>query len=83
MCVSVRSTARTEWAMSHADACHFPADDPSGDVWIEADDRIIDGRLVRTAPRIMMFDREGFTPAEARQLAAALLNAADVVDEAL
>ena len=30
-----------------------------------------------------MFDREGITPAEARQLAAALLNAADVVDEAL
>jgi hypothetical protein len=61
----------------------FPADLVSADVWIQSDDQIIDGRVVRTAPQIMMYEGDGITPAQARQLAAALLNAADVLDEAL
>ncbi|MDC8984354.1 hypothetical protein PR370_18595 [Mycobacterium marinum] len=62
-------------------ARYFPNDD--GDVWIKAEDRIIDGRIRRTDPAIHYTEppSEGVTPAQARQLAAELLNAADVLDE--
>jgi hypothetical protein len=60
----------------------FP-DEPGADVWVEADDRIVDGRVVRSAPRIMMFEpaSDGLDAAAARQLAAELLNAADTLDK--
>jgi hypothetical protein len=61
----------------------FRAADSAADVWIEADDRVIAGRVARTAPRIMYWEppADGMTAAQARQLAAQLLNAADVLAE--
>ncbi|OBA58302.1 hypothetical protein A5647_21550 [Mycobacterium sp. 1100029.7] len=61
--------------------------DVNGDysgVWIRGDDQIIDQRIMRGAPRVMMSEppARGWTAAEARQHAAALLNAADILDEA-
>jgi integrase len=40
-------------------------------VSIECQDRIVDGRVMRSEPRIMVFepDSAGLTPAQARQLA--------------
>ncbi|WP_373234884.1 hypothetical protein [Mycobacterium marinum] len=60
---------------------NFP--DDNGDVWVKAEDRVIDGRIRRTIPAIHYTESpsEGVTPAQARQLAAELLNAADVLDE--
>lgn len=58
----------------------FPAGDVSADVWISCDDRIVEGRVLRTHPRICIHDRE-MTRAQARQLAAELLNAADTLDD--
>lgn len=63
---------------------YFPNyDDGVGaDVWIRAYDRIVDGRLLRTDAEIHYVEpsSRGVTPAQARQLAAELLNAADVLD---
>jgi hypothetical protein len=58
----------------------FPANDRSADVWIQAEDQIVDGRVMRCAPRIGISEREFVTVDEARELAAALVEAADVLD---
>jgi hypothetical protein len=58
---------------------NFP-DERAADVWVAAEDRVVDGRVMRSAPRIAMFERESITAEEARQLAAALIEAADEVD---
>ncbi len=62
---------------------YFPADETAADVWIEAEDTIVDGRVLRTAPRIGYTEpsRNGLDAAGARRLAAELLNAAEVLDE--
>lgn len=51
-------------------------------VWIRGEDQVIEGRMMRGAPRIVMLEpaQDGWSAAEARQCAAALLNAADVLD---
>jgi hypothetical protein len=61
----------------------FAAEDCATDVWIHAEDQVIDGRVMRTAPRIMYWEPpgDGMTAAQARQLAAQLLNAADVLTD--
>jgi hypothetical protein len=52
----------------------------AGDVWIEAEDRIVDGRVMRSAPQIAMVDeRKPMTSVEARRMAQALLEAASVI----
>jgi len=55
-----------------------------GDVWIAADDRIANGRVLRSKPAIHYSEEpgsgEGIDPAGARRLAAELLNAADLLD---
>jgi len=55
--------------------------DVSGGVWIEAYDRIIDGRVMRSAPRILYWEppMDGFTCEQARELAAGLVAAADII----
>jgi hypothetical protein len=55
------------------------------DVWIAAEDRIIDGRVMRTAPMILYWEppAEGVTVAQAREVAAGLIAAADVLTCAL
>jgi hypothetical protein len=61
---------------------NFPdADD--ADVWIVAEDRVVGGRVMRSAPRIHVAEMtaEGVGPVQARRLAAELLNAADLLDE--
>ena len=58
---------------------NVPPGDVSADVWIQAEDRIIDGRVIRTAPRIWMFEQESLTHPDAIRLAGALLEAADVI----
>ncbi|MDC8981255.1 hypothetical protein [Mycobacterium marinum] len=63
---------------------YFPNNDGvTADVWIRAYDRIEAGRVMRSAPEIHYSEPtdRGVTPAEARKLAAELLNAADVLDE--
>ena len=62
----------------------FPPDDPGADVWIQCEDSIIDGRVVRTAPRIHLFEspRDGLTQTQAVELARALMAAADVITSA-
>jgi hypothetical protein len=61
------------WTRNYPDAA-------DADVWIQAEDQIVDGRIMRTEPRITVAERESVTPDEARRLAAALLNAADELD---
>lgn len=53
----------------------------SDDVWVECEDRVVDGRVMRTAPRIQYFEptRDGITCAQAHELAAGLIAAADVL----
>lgn len=53
----------------------------SDDVWIECDDRVVGGRVMRAAPRIHYFDpgTEGIGCVQARALADALIAAADVI----
>ncbi|REL96988.1 hypothetical protein DSI33_04330, partial [Mycobacterium tuberculosis] len=63
---------------------YFPAGDPvAADVWIAADDRVVDGRVLRTQPAIHYTEPPvlGIGPAAARRLAAELLNAADTLDD--
>lgn len=57
----------------------------SDDVWIAAEDRIIEGRVMRSAPRIFYWEPpvEGVTVIRARELAAELIAAADVLTCAL
>jgi len=64
-------------------ARYFPPDEMTADVWIEAEDRTVDGRVLRTGPRIGYTEpsRHGLDAAGARRLAAELLNAADTLDE--
>jgi hypothetical protein len=54
----------------------------AADVWIECEDHIEDGRILRTAPRIGYTEpsRRGLDATAARRLAAELLNAADILD---
>ena len=61
---------------------NFPGDDPGADVSIQCEDRIVDGRVLRTEARIMLFEpsHEGLTPEQVRRLAAELLNAADELE---
>ncbi|WP_375489610.1 hypothetical protein [uncultured Mycobacterium sp.] len=53
----------------------------SDDVWIAAEDRAVDGRVMRTAPAIFYWEppRDGVTPSVARGLARALITAADII----
>ncbi|WP_142361431.1 hypothetical protein [Mycobacterium ostraviense] len=53
------------------------------DVWIAAEDRIVDGRVLRTEATIQYSEPPecGVSPEQARRLAAALVEAADVLDE--
>ena len=53
-----------------------------GDVWVACDDHIVDGRVLRSPPRIQYFEppRDGIDAATARKLAADLLNAADELE---
>ncbi len=62
----------------------FSGRDPvAADVWIAADDRVVDGRVLRTQPAIHYTEPPvlGIGPAAARRLAAELLNAADTLDD--
>lgn len=61
--------------------CMWSRDIGAAGVWIEAEDRIVDGRVMRSAPRIMYFEapRDGATCPEACELAAALVAAADII----
>ncbi|MGV0743850.1 hypothetical protein [Mycolicibacterium sp. XJ870] len=61
---------------------HFPEpqDPASALCWITAEDRIAGGRVIRTAPWISTDEHEVSTGEDARKLAAALLNAADVLE---
>jgi hypothetical protein len=54
-----------------------------GGVWIEAEDKVVDGRVLRSAPRIQMSQpgAQGVDPGQARELARALMSAANVLDE--
>lgn len=51
------------------------------DVWIACEDRVVDGRVIRSAPRIFHADapQHGITSLDARDLADALVAAAEVV----
>jgi hypothetical protein len=51
-------------------------------VWIEAHDRIIDNRMMRSAPRINYSESpcDGITSQQARELAEALIAAADLLE---
>jgi hypothetical protein len=62
----------------------FPPDDSGADVWIQAEDSIVDGRVRRTAPRIHLYEspRDGLTQPQAVELARALMAAADVITSA-
>jgi hypothetical protein len=55
-----------------------------GDVWISCDDRIENGRVLRSAPAIHYSEEPGLgggiDAVAARRLAAKLLNAADLLD---
>ncbi|MGO9226586.1 MAG: hypothetical protein ACLP5J_08980 [Mycobacterium sp.] len=64
-------------------ARYFPPDEMTADVWIECEDRIEDGRVLRSPPRIGYTEpsRNGLDAAGARRLAAELLNAANILDE--
>jgi hypothetical protein len=53
--------------------------DVSVDVWIAADDHIIDGRVMRSGPRVCVEEQENLSQPEARRLAEALIAAADIV----
>jgi len=55
----------------------------TADVWIEAEDRTVGGRVLRSGPRIHHTEpsADGLDPAGARRLAAGLLNAADLLDD--
>ncbi|MGH7734436.1 MAG: hypothetical protein ACREOE_12225 [Gemmatimonadales bacterium] len=57
--------------------------DISDDVWIEAEDRIIDGRVMRGQSRISYSEApaEGLKPAAARRIARALITAADLITD--
>lgn len=50
-------------------------------MWIAAEDRIVDGRVMRSAPRIKYFEppAEGIGSVEARELAQALIAAVDII----
>lgn len=60
--------------------CMWSRDVADG-VWIEAEDRIVNGRVMRSAPRIVYSEppRDGATCPEALELAAALVAAADII----
>lgn len=51
------------------------------DVWIQAEDRIEGGRLLRSAPRIVYWEpaHDGIDSVQAHKLAEALVAAADIV----
>ena len=50
-------------------------------VWIAAEDHTLDGNMFRTPPRIFVGEYpDGLGVVEARELAAELLNAADLLD---
>ncbi|OBK82140.1 hypothetical protein A5649_09805 [Mycolicibacter heraklionensis] len=53
-----------------------------GDVWISCEDKLVDGRVLRSAPRIFGTEepRDGWTAEEARGLARQLVAAADILD---
>ncbi len=53
-----------------------------GNVWIACEDTIVNGRVLRTPPRIQYFEtpRDGIDATTARKVAADLLNAADELD---
>jgi hypothetical protein len=55
--------------------------DVSDGVWITGYDRIVDGRVMRTAPRIVCSElpMDGSTSEQARELAAGLVAAADII----
>lgn len=56
--------------------------DVGPNVWIECEDTVSAGRVIRTPPAIYVAEQSsGFTAVAARQLAAALLDAADLIDE--
>ena len=80
------TTGRWEQLTDGGDVClwcrYFGPDEMTSDVWIEAQDTIAFGRLLRTRPRIGYTEpsRHGVDAAGARRLAAELLNAADVLD---
>ncbi len=61
---------------------YFGPDELTADVWIECEDTVEGGRVLRTGPRIGYTEpsRHGLDAAGARRLAAELLNAADVLD---
>jgi hypothetical protein len=63
-------------------ARYFGPDEMTADVWIECEDRTVDGRVLRSGPRIGYTEpsRDGLDAAGARRLAAELLNAADILD---
>lgn len=58
------------------------AGDIGDQVWIAAEDTIAAGRWVRSTAAISFCEppRDGLDPAQARRLAAQLLNAADLLD---
>ena len=80
------TTGRWEQLTDGGGAClwarYFGPDEMSADVWIECQDSVAFGRLLRTRPRIGYTEpsRDGVDAAGARRLAAELLNAADVLD---
>lgn len=61
-----------------------PADDPHADLWIEAEGRIVDGRVMRSAPRIYLFEsrRDWLTGEQARELIPVLTEATDIITTA-
>lgn len=53
-----------------------------GDVWISCEDKLVAGRVLRSAPRIYGTEepRDGWTAEQARELARQLVAAADILD---
>jgi hypothetical protein len=58
---------------------NFPEPEAAALCWITAEDRIVGGRVIRTAPWIGTYEHDVMTAEDARKLAAAFLNAADVL----
>lgn len=56
----------------------------SGDVWIGCEDQIVDGRVLRSAPRIFGTEEpsHGWTAEQALELAAQLVAAVDLIGQA-